>query len=143
MAISAGVDTHELDELSRQMLRTAEEKYPSEVKKFLTKQANKGRRVLRAEVKARTTKRTGDLIKGIDKGKVHKHNGDWQVRIFNRDHKAGPVEHGHVLVAWGNRTEKFVPGRHPAAAATKVLKAEFPEETEKFLDDLLREGFEL
>ena len=143
MAVDAGFDTHELDELARQMYRVAEERYPKEAKAFLKDQGNKGRRVLRAKTKAATQKKTGNLLRGIGKGPVHKRNGDFQVRVYNKAPHAHLIEHGHVFYHRGKKTEKFVPGKHPAADATKELKAEFPRDAEAFVDRLIKEGFEL
>lgn len=103
----SGFDTHELSELSRQFLKTATELYPKEAKKFLTNQGNKGKRVMRSEISARVKghgkKKAADaqrttLRKGIDKGKVTKHEGEYQVRVFNKAPHAYLVEHGHSNV---------------------------------------------
>jgi len=143
MAVRAGFDAHELDELGQMMYRTAQELYPKEVKTFLKDQGNKGRRVLRAKTKAVTKKKTGNLLKGIRKGPVHKHGDDFQVRVYNKAPHAHLIEHGHAFYHRGKKTEIFVPGKHPAAAATRELKEEFPREAEAFVDHLMEEGFEL
>ena len=59
MAVSSGMDSHELSDLVRNMYRTAEQHYPDRAKDFLKDQANAGRRKLRAKTKAVTKKRAG------------------------------------------------------------------------------------
>lgn len=105
--VESGFDFHELDDLTRQLYRTAEEFYPKEAKKFLSDQGNKGKRVLRAEIKSRVKghrkretkadKKTS-LNSGISKGKVHKYEGDFQVRVYDKAPHAFIVEHGHSNV---------------------------------------------
>ena len=43
MAVSSGMDSHELSDLVRNMYRTAEQHYPDRAKDFLKDQANAGR----------------------------------------------------------------------------------------------------
>ncbi len=138
-----GMDTRELDELVKNMFRTAQNVYPDEAKSFLKKEGNKGRRLLRAKTKAVTKKKTGNLLKGIRRTGVQKHDGDFQIRVYNKAPHAHLIEHGHVLWVNGTKTEKFVPGKHPAADTTKQLKREFPRDAEAFVDEMLSKGFEL
>lgn len=143
MAIDAGFDCHELDALAKTMYKIAEENYPKEVKVFLRKQAGEGTKLLRAETKAVTKKKTGNLRKGIRKGPPKKYRGDWQIRVYNKAPHAHLIEHGHAQRVKGRVIEKYVPGRHPAAKTTRKLKSDFPREVEKFVDHLIEEGFEL
>ena len=138
-----GMDTRELDELVKNMFRTAQDVYPDEAKSFLKKEGNKGRRLLRAKTKAVTKKKTGNLLKGIRRTGVQKHDGDFQIRVYNKAPHAHLIEHGHVLWVNGTKTEKFVPGKHPAADTTKQLKREFPRDVEGFVDEMLSKGFEV
>lgn len=138
-----GMDTRELDELVKNMFRTAERVYPDEAKSFLKKEGNKGRRLLRAKTKAVTKKKTGNLLKGIRRTGVQKHAGDFQIRVYNKAPHAHLIEHGHVLWVNGTKTEKFVPGKHPAADTTKQLKREFPRDVEGFVDEMISKGFEV
>ena len=123
MAVEAGFDFHELDELTKQLYKTAVEEYPKEAKKFLTKQGNKGRRVMRAEIRSRVKghnrgrnkeNKGESLNDGIDKGKVTKYEGDFQVRVYNKAKHAWLVEHGHSNVKTrttynGNWAKKAIP----------------------------------
>jgi len=143
VGISEGMDTRELDELAKRMFRIAEKDYPAEAKDFMKREGNKGRRELRAKTKAVTKKKTGNLLKGIRRTGVQKHDEDFQIRVYNEAPHAHLIEHGHVLWVNGTKTEKFVPGKHPAADTTKQLKREFPQDVENFVDEMLSKGFEL
>lgn len=143
MAIREGMDSRELSDLARDMFRTAEKTYPTEAKNFLKQQGNKGRRLLRAKTKAVTKKKTGNLLKGIRRTGVQKYKDDFQIRVYNNAPHAHLIEHGHVLWVNGEKTEKFVPGKHPAAETTQQLKREFPREVEGFIDEVLSKGLEL
>ena len=120
--VDAGFDTHELSELSRQFLRIADEKYPQRTKKFLTEQANKTRKTMRSEIRSRVKghrkrskeEKNTSLSRGVDKGQVHKYDGDWQVRVYNKAKHAWLVEHGHSNVKTrttynGNWAKKAIP----------------------------------
>ena len=140
MAIEAGFDLSELDALNNQLLNLAQTQYPKEAKKFLRDEANVARKKLRANTKAATKKKTGNLLKGIDRGPVKKHNGNFQIRVYNKAPHAHLIEHGHVLWVNGKETEKFVPGRHVAAKTVLEMKETFPEDADRFEDELLDKG---
>lgn len=143
MGNEAGIDLHELDELSQMLIRTAQDVYPRTVKKFMQDEGTWGKKVLREKTKEYTGKKTGELRKSIRKTGVKKRKGDYQVRIYNKATYAGDVEHGHVLSLHGKKTEHYVPGKYPAAYATMKMKREFPSRVEQFVDKLIEEGFEL
>lgn len=143
MGNEVGIDLHELDDLSKMLIKTAQEVYPKKVKKFMQDEGTWGKKVLREKTMEYTNKRTGELKKGIRKTAVKKHKNAHQVRVYNKAPYAGHVEHGHVLAVHGKKTEHFVPGKHPAAYATMKMKREFPSHVEQFVDHLIEEGFEL
>lgn len=102
-------DFHELDEFNRKMVRFYSKEFPGEVKKFMNKEGNDGKRILRRYIKATTKKHTGNLLKGIDKGPAHQYQGDsWQVRVRLKKpaYHAWLVEHGH---GHGEQAGKYVP----------------------------------
>ena len=121
--VEAGFDFHELDELTKQLYRTAQEAYPKLAKKFMTKQGNKGKRVMRSEINTRVKghnrgrnkdNKSKSLKAGIDKGKVTKYEGDFQIRVYNKAKHAYNVEHGHSNIKTrdtynGNWLKKAIP----------------------------------
>lgn len=140
MAVENGFDTRELEQLNQQFLDLAQNQFPKDAKKFLRDEAGKTRKKLRAATKAATKKKTGNLLRGIDRGPVKKYNDDFQIRVYNRAPHAHLIEHGHVLWVDGTKTEKFVPGKHVAAKTTLEMKEEFPKDADKFVDDMLDKG---
>lgn len=140
MAVESGFDLRELDALNAQFLDLAQKQYPKEAKKFLRDEANVARKKLRANTKAATKKKTGNLLRGIDRGPVKKYQGDFQIRVYNNAPHAHLIEHGHVLWANGKETEKFVPGKHVAAKTVTEMKETFPQDADRFVDDLLDKG---
>jgi len=144
--MEAGIDTRELARLAEDLTRVAD-RYPERAKDFLKKQGNKGRNRLRAETKAATKKRTGNLIKGIRRTGVQTHGDDYQIRVYNKAPHGHLIEHGHVQ--WvpvkgrkgaRRKTEQFVPGRHPAAKTANEMKETMAQDAGPFVDEVLREG---
>lgn len=141
--MSVGFDMSELAALNSAMMRTVNQTYPKEARRFLKDEANKGRRFLRANTKALTKKKTGNLLKGIDKGPVHKYAGDWQVRVRNYAPHAHLIEHGHEVWSHGTDTGLRAPGLHPALKTINSIRAEYPADVDKFVDELLEKGLML
>ena len=145
--MTEGLDTRQLEQLARD-LETVADLYPDRAKEFLKNQANKTRNRLRANTKAATTKRTGNLIKGIRRGSVQVRDGDYQVRVFNKAPHAHLIEHGHVqwvpVKGYGSghrrKTEQFVPGRHPAARTVKEMKQSMAADAGGLVDEVLKRG---
>ncbi len=103
-SVEAGFDLHELDELTKLLYQTAEKKYPDLAKKFLREQGNKGKRIMRSEIRSRIKghrKRTTEmekstsLLRGVSQGKVYQYDKDFQIRVYNKAFHAYLVEHGH------------------------------------------------
>lgn len=145
--ITSGFDASDLNDLENQLLRLANEQYPKEAKRFLRTQGNKAKTRLRKNTKAATKKKTGNLLKGIDKSAPELYEGSFQARVYNKAPHAHLIEHGHVMAdKFGNPIlnelgqEMWVNGRFPAAHATNELKAILPAKVDKFIDDLLEKG---
>lgn len=140
MAIEAGLDVHELDELALDMYRTAQERYPTDVKKFLRQEGTKTRKELSAQTRSSTKKHTGNLLKGIKRTKISKYQGDFQIRVINSAPHAHLLEYGHVEVDWGHRSERYVPGKHMFDKTAAKINSEFAGDVEDFLDKMMAEG---
>lgn len=147
MAADNGFDIRELERLNQKLLSLAQKQYPKDTKNFLRKEARKTRKLLRANTKAVTKKKTGNLLKGIKYGPVKKHAENFQIRVYNTAPHAHLIEHGHVMAGHDGKplhdkfgAERWVDGRYPAAKTTLEMKKEFPEDAEPFIDELLRKG---
>ena len=149
MGTESGFHAQDLDQLERQFLDMVRTHYPKEAKRFLRNQGNQAKKRLRDKTKGLTKKKTGNLLKGIDKTAPKVYDGDFQIRVYNKAPHAHLIEHGHVMADKDGKPilnsmgqEMWVPGRHPAAMTTRELKASFPGEVEKFVDDLLEGVFD-
>lgn len=168
MAVQNGFDLHELDEFTRDLVDLAQKQFPKEAKQFIQKQGNEGRKRLRANTRAVTKKRTGNLLRGIQQGKATKYKGNYQIRIMNTAPHAHLIEYGHsniktragsgsqgkipkgspVQMVPGNGSpvfiegtrEKWIPGKHPLDKTAGEMGKEFPRAAEAFVDELLRKG---
>ena len=141
--VENGYSTAELDKLTAELFRTAERTYPTKARKMLREQGKIGRKKLRENTKECTTKRTGNLLKGIRAGKVTKYKDDFQVRIKNTAHHAHLIEYGHSMVVFGKKTDKFVEGRYPARKTAEEMRPVFAMAVEEFVDEMLEEGLSL
>ena len=144
---TSGFDASDLSDLENQLLRLAAKQYPKEAKSFLRTQGNKAKTRLRNKTKSVTRKKTGNLIRGIDKSAPKLYEGSFQIRVYNKAPHAHLIEHGHVMAdKYGKPIlntmgqEMWVNGRFPAAHTTNELKDIWPAEVEKFIDDLLEKG---
>lgn len=144
---TSGFDASDLSDLENQLLRLAAKQYPKEAKSFLRTQGNKAKTRLRNRTKSVTKKKTGNLLRGIDKSAPKLYEGSFQIRVYNKAPHAHLIEHGHVMTDKFGKPilntmgqEMWVNGRFPAANTTNELKTLWPAEVDKFIDDLLEKG---
>lgn len=140
MAVNAGFDSSELDDLSKELLTLAQEQFPKETKAFLRKQVRLARNRARRVIRETVNKKTGNLLKGVTAGKVWKNGDAYQARVYNDAKHAHLIENGHVLWVHGKKTEKFVPGKHVMARAGDQTDEAFAAAADDFVDDLLGKG---
>ena len=90
-----GFDMSELTAFEKNLLRLAEEKMPRQSKKFLNQQGTKLRKLTLAKAKQKVKKKTGNLYKGIKKGRVYtfKGNGGLAIRVYG----GSPAPHIHQI----------------------------------------------
>lgn len=117
MAVQNGFDLHELDEFTRDLVDLAQKQFPKEAKQFIQKQGNEGRKRLRANTRAVTKKRTGNLLRGIQRGKATKYKGNYQIRVMNTAPHAHLIEYGHSNVK--TRAGSGSQGKIPPAARSR------------------------
>jgi len=141
VSTEAGFDLSELEDVNREIIDLVDRKYPKAAKSLMNKQANSFRRKLRAAYRKETKKHTGNLLKGVSKSKVYVYHDEHQVRVRNKAPHAHLIEHGHAVWVNGQKTEKWVEGRHVAAHAMEDYQSVFEEEVNKFVDEILQEGF--
>lgn len=142
------LDFSELTEFEQRTLHNVITGFPGEAKRFMRKAGNAYRKNLRAAYRRGTKKKTGNLLKGVRRGRVYIYNGDeYQVRAYNKAPHASLIEHGHVL--WRHlpqekkavKTSRRVKGRHIAGTTEREFETEFTKMAKEFVDETLERGF--
>ncbi len=132
-----GFDVRDFVALEKSFERFRAE-FPQQAENFLTKQGTEARTRLIEITNMSTTKKTGNLIKGIHRKPVEIWEDTIQTRVYNKAPHAPLLEHGHELWAWGHATGKDVEGKHMAAYTTKSMKRTFPGDAADFVERQLK-----
>lgn len=135
-------DFKELTKFEEELLDLAKEvDRGKHAKKFLRSSGNKLRRRTINSAKAKTNKKTGNLLKGIKRGKPYRYfvDGSMAVRVY-----AGrPANHAHLLNDGWRITDKngiehgFKPGAHFFEAGAKEYEGQYYKDTQDFIDKML------
>lgn len=137
-----GLDYSQLDQFNQDMLEFVETTYPNEAKKFIARAGNAFRKEMRESYRKNTKKHTGNLLRGVNRGRAYVYNGDeFQVRVYNKAPHAALIEHGHKLYVKGKPTDKYVRGKHVVGSVVLRFNSKFVALVEDFVDDLLDKGF--
>ena len=147
MAVEAGFDLGKLEELNEKLLGLAEDQFPQEAKKFVRRQGTKCETMLKNAYKSKVKKKTGNLLAGVGRGNPHQYGDSYQIRVYNRAPHAHLIEHGHVMsdkkgnpIRNAMGQEVWVDGKYIAANTVNAYKAVYPEEVDKFVDEMLEKG---
>lgn len=147
MAVEAGFDLGELEELNSKFLNLAEDEFPKEAKKFIRRQGSKCETMLRNAYKTKVKKKTGNLIAGVGRGAPYLYTGSYQIRVYNNAPHAHLIEHGHIMCGKDGKPivnklgqEIWVDGKYVAAHTVEEYKRIYPEEVDKFVDQMLEKG---
>ncbi len=94
------LDMTEMEEWAEDLYEFGVRNMPNVSKKFLRREAGKLRKVAVARTKAVTDKHTGNLYKGIKKGRTVYAYGDteYNIRVYNGAPHAHLIEYGHMMV---------------------------------------------
>ena len=144
--MSVNFDFHELTDFERDVLEHVTRTFPNETKKFMGRAGNAFRSRVRSEYRSTVKRKTGNLLKGIGRGRPYIWSGnEFQVRVYNKAPHAHLIEYGHKMIDWrtGKQTPKkdFVSGKHIVGKVSNRFHGEFNGLCEKFVDQLLEKGF--
>lgn len=141
---SVELDFSELSEFNASMLKMVEKDMPNEAKKLMQRAGNALRRDMRTAYKQKTKRKTGNLLRGLSRGRAYIYQGtEYQVRVKNTAPHAHLIEYGHKAIGHAPRKRfngKYVKGRHIAGKAAKNFNSKFADMADKFVDDLLERG---
>lgn len=140
-----GIDFHELTEFQRDVIKSANDNYPKEARKFIQRAGNALAKSIKAGYSAKTGRKTGNLRRGVKRGPAYKWNGnEWQVRVYNRAPHAHLLEYGHRMIMWRSgkpsKRTPFVKGRHVVGSAAEAFPPVFNKMCEEFVDEFLEKG---
>lgn len=137
-----GLDYSQLSEFNKELLELIETTYPKEAKKFVSRAGNAFRREMKEGYRKNTIKRTGNLLRGVTRGRAYVYRGEnYQVRVYNKAPHAPLIERGHRLFIKGKPTDKYVKGKHIVGSVILDFNAKFVELADEFVDELLDGGF--
>ncbi|HBM74714.1 MAG TPA: hypothetical protein DD429_04070 [Clostridiaceae bacterium] len=139
-----GFDISELTKFEQKLLNLANDKMPRESKKFLRSQGTKLRKLTLQKAKSKVKKRSGNLFKGIKRGKVYtfKGNGGLAIRVYGGKpaYHIHLLEYGHRQVTKNGKEVGFVEGKHFFEEAAKQFENTHYSDIQKFLDETLDKG---
>ena len=135
----------DLDQFTRDLLSAAMNfEKGKHTKKFMRDEGSKLRKKTLSEAKSKVKKRTGNLFKGIKRGKVYKRDGDLAIRVYGADAKSEEsaphihlVNNGHRIVDKNGEEHGFVEGVHFFESAERDFQGEFYGDIETMIDELL------
>jgi len=135
-------DFSELTDFEEELLSLAQEfKNGKEAKKFLKKSGTKLKNKTLKLAKARVNKKSGNLFKGIARGKPYKYpvDGSFAVRVYAGApaYHAHLLEYGHRMVTKDGKEVGFVKGKHFFEDAAKEYESEYYNDVDDWLDDML------
>ncbi len=138
------IESHELDELAKDLLDLAIKTKKTETGKFIKNEAKK----LAKEKKTEFTKANAvvedqllnsEIKKSFKPGKPFKKDGDLNCRAYSSHPLGHLLDQGHFHKGGKNKdgAVTFVPGYHFMDKAAKNFESDFYQDTEKFVDKLL------
>lgn len=134
-------DFRELTDFEKKLVNLAEKNMPKESRKFLRKEGNELKKITKRNVRSMTNKKTGNLLKGIKRGKVYKYsgNGALSVRVYGGSPHTHLINNGHRIVVNGQELG-FVAGKHFLEKSAQEFEPIHERNVLQFLDEMLDKG---
>lgn len=145
-------DFNELDKAVDELADMLTVRWPKENKKFLRQEASKELKLAKVTAKSRLkTYRPVSDKKGylgrLKRGKIFHEDGDMKdisIRVYSSAPHGHLIEHGHVMKTHDGGTpkhgEKFVKGYHILEDTHRKFDAQFQEDINNHIDDMIAEG---
>lgn len=132
-------DFKELINFDKELVKLANNKMPTECKKFMRAEGTKFKRKTLSVAKSRVKKKTGNYFKSIKRGKVYKYrgNGAWAIRVYSGAPHAHLIEKGHRSIV--NGVEKgFVRGKNVFKDAENQFSSTYFNDVQSFVDKIVK-----
>lgn len=137
----ASFDIKELTDFENELLDLAKDlDNGKHAKRFLRSAGSKLRRRTVNVARARTNKRTGNLLKGIKRGKPYKYylDGSMAVRVYGSSPHTHLLNNGHRIVAPYTGEEKgFAKGHYFFEGGLKQYEDQYYKDIQSFIDDMI------
>ena len=145
-------DFDELDEAVSELENMLTVRWPHENKKFMRQEASKELKMAKSLAKQRLkTYRPVSNKKGylgrLKRGKIFYQNGDLEdlsIRVYSGAPHGHLIEKGHVMKTHDGQSpksgEKFVKGYHILEDTHRSFDAQFQEDVDKHIDDMIAKG---
>lgn len=137
------LDYTELTDFAKDLMELAITKCPKERDKFLRREGNKLKAQVKVEFKQTTKKRTGNLLRGITRGKPYTWEGDTRaVRVYPTKpaYHAHLVDKGHRMLTHQKEDRGRVRGVHAMEYAEDAFTERFETDCSDWVDEMLKEG---
>lgn len=135
-----GFDFSELNNYEKRLSELALEQFPRESKSFLRKEGNKLKSITIKNAKLKVNKKTGNLFKGIARGKVYKYKEDeYAVRVYanRKAAHAHLLEYGHDVVKHNQESTGYKAREYKIFRdSEEEFKEKFYNDTKEFLYDI-------
>lgn len=145
-------DFDELDKAIEELGDMVTVRWPKENKKFIRQEASKELKLAKATAKKRLkTYRPVSDKKGylgrLKRGKIFHQDGDIEdlsIRVYSSAPHGHLIEEGHVMKTHDGQSpksgEKFVKGYHILEDTHRSFDAQFQEDVDKHIDDMIAKG---
>ena len=134
------MNTSDLDQFSKQLLRMAKEQIPRERKKLLKKEAEKLKKRTLNKAQGIKDKKSGNCYKGIKISSVYSNGGCDSIDVYVDSEEAYLVEHGYRQMAEDGSEKNFVEGCNIFEKAKNEFESEFESDCEEFMSDTIIGG---
>ena len=130
---SVELDFSELSEFNASMLKMVEKDMPNEAKKLMQRAGNALRRDIRTAYKQKTKRKTGNLLRGLSRGRAYIYQGtEYQVRVKN----TAPMKLLNPAERQNNLKKAFIMGRNDVKLYDRIVLIDDIYTTGTTLDEI-------
>jgi len=129
---------NDFDEFEKRILQMASEfKGGKYAKPYLKREAKKLIKIQVEKAIELTEVNTGKFISSFRIGKPYVYGGSFAIRGYNNSPHAHLIDQGHIIVDKNGVEHGFKRGVHYVEKAKNQFEAQFYEDTQKFIDNML------
>lgn len=134
------VDTHELDQLDRDLLKLARETMPRECKRFMRREGGRAATRTRQGARATVKKKTGNYFRSIKASRAWRSGSGYGDKVYSTAHHAHLLEYGHGIVVHGHATGNKTRAFRIMEKGIQSFDGQFFSDTKVFIDQMVEKG---